>query len=479
MRRRTVLAGLGAGALAAATARAEEGDPPAALEGVWGGLLVAGAQRLRLRLDIGAGDRPTVLLTSIDQGGAEIPGEGARIVADRLTARFPAVSGALDVTLDADGALVGEWSQGAALAIIFMRDPDWAALAADAPPATPLDAAGLAALRAQAGAPAMIAAARRGGGPPVVLVDGVRAARRDDPAQAGDAWHLGSITKSMTATLVAQAVEADVLAWETTLGEAFGDLAPDMRPAYRGATLHQLLTHRAGLAANVSMIRFATFPREEADARASRARWVQAALGQEPGGPPGEAFAYSNNGYVLAGHMLERRLNAPWEALIAERLFAPLGLESAGFGAPGRTEDGGQDPAPLGHSAGLMGRLKAHRSGASVVDNPAVMGPAGRVHMSMADLLAYLAAHRDRADLLTAASWDRLHTPPAGGDYACGWEVGPEGRLRHNGSNTLWYAEATVDRGAGVVAAAAVNLGDVAKVAAPTGEAMLRATAAV
>jgi len=38
----------------------------------------------------------------------------------------------------------------------------------------------------------------------------------------------------------------------------------------------------------------------------------------------------------------------------------------------------------------------------------------------------------------------KLHTPPAGGDYACGWRVVKRGwasgnALTHNGSNTMWY----------------------------------------
>jgi hypothetical protein len=78
--------------------------------------------------------------------------------------------------------------------------------------------------------------------------------------------------------------------------------------------------------------------------------------------------------------------------------------------------------------------------------------------MPLGDLLTYLEAHRDRAPLLRAETWDRLHTPPAG-TYALGWVVSPSGRIWHNGSNTLWYAEATVDRAAGVVAAAAANDG--------------------
>ena len=44
---------------------------------------------------------------------------------------------------------------------------------------------------------------------------------------------------------------------------------------------------------------------------------------------------YSNLGYVVAGAMAERVTARSWESLMQERLFAPLGISSADFGAPG------------------------------------------------------------------------------------------------------------------------------------------------
>jgi hypothetical protein len=79
--------------------------------------------------------------------------------------------------------------------------------------------------------------------------------------------------------------------------------------------------------------------------------------------------------------------------------------------------------------------------------------------MSMRDLLAYLGAHRDGGPLLKRGSWQALHTPPFGGDYAMGWIVRPDGALWHNGSNTLWHAEAMFHRDNGIAAAAVANDG--------------------
>jgi hypothetical protein len=98
--------------------------------------------------------------------------------------------------------------------------------------------------------------------------------------------------------------------------------------------------------------------------------------------------------------------------------------------------------------------------------------------MSLQDLLVFLGIHRDRTDYLKPETWAILHTPPFGGDYAMGWAVLRSGMLSHSGSNTLWYADVTVDPASGVVAAAATNDGYLPKSAPEVGRAMLATAAA-
>ena len=94
-------------------------------------------------------------------------------------------------------------------------------------------------------------------------------------------------------------------------------------------------------------------------------------------------------------------------------------------------------------------------------------------------LLRYLSAHRDRTPYLKPESWDTLHTPPFGGDYAMGWVVRSDGGLWHDGSNGLWYAEALVDAGGEIVAAAAANDGYMDKSQPAVAQALQEATAAL
>jgi Beta-lactamase class C and other penicillin binding proteins len=58
-----------------------------------------------------------------------------------------------------------------------------------------------------------------------------------------DKFHLGSVTKSMTATVAAMLVEQGKISWTTTIGEAFPELKSEIHPDYLGVTLEQLLSH--------------------------------------------------------------------------------------------------------------------------------------------------------------------------------------------------------------------------------------------
>ncbi len=430
--------------------------------GTWGGVLQAGSQSLRLRLVVEGGG---ATLYSLDQGGDPIPGQGLRVDGDRLRVEFPAIGAAYDGRLR-DGLIVGEFRQGARLPLTFARGE---APAASAP--TPLTQARLAALRAEAGAPALAAAASNRDGRALALADGVRVQGRQPRVTTSDVWHLGSITKAMTATLVARLVEAGAVSWDDTVA---GVLGGDMRAEYREVSFRHLLSHRAGLQANIPMSDFLQYRRELDDPRVERIRFARQALAQPPHGPMETSFLYSNSGYVIAGAMLEARLAESWEALIRSRLFRPLAMASAGFGAPGTPDAFDQ---PVGHAAGLLGP-RPFPPGEPITDNPAALGPAGRVHARFEDVLKFLAAHRDRTDLLRPESWDILHTPPFGGDYAMGW-VRRGDALWHNGSNTLWYAEVTFDPGRGVCAVAAANDGRLATASPAVGAALSGSVAAV
>lgn len=275
----------------------------------------------------------------------------------------------------------------------------------------------------------------------------------ETPVTTDDEWHLGSISKSFLATLVGRLVDQRKLGWDDRLGGALAADHPAMPQAYREATFLHLLSHRAGFSDTLLYPMMGEFDASKDDEQSQRKLFLGKAFALPPVGPLGTITQYSNVGYVAAAAMIEARTGQTWQALMAREVFAPLRLASAGFGPPGRA---GVLLEPVGHGPGLG---QPHPLGGPHADLPLVIGPAGRIHMKLADLITYLAAHRDRTGLLKPATWDVLHTPHFDGEYALGWNTWPDGSFTHDGGNLLWYAVAGFNSKAGWAAAAAANDG--------------------
>lgn len=259
---------------------------------------------------------------------------------------------------------------------------------------------------------------------------------------ARDKWHVGSITKSFTATLIARMVERGTLDWQTTIGEVFRD-SSEIDGAWRGVTVEQLLTHTSG-ASNQLKRPLSYLFREYPEGRTRTAARETLALDfmkGAPVSPPGTAFRYSNAGVLIAGVMAEKLTGVTWEDLIRREIFVPLNLRSGGFGHPeDRTHRLEQ---PRGHRSVLGFTV-------SVDDDPTVViGPAGSIHLTLGDLLVYANDHLQgeagRGRLLETETYRKLHTPVLE-NYAFGWVINPHagwsnGRvIWHNGSNGMWDA---------------------------------------
>lgn len=178
----------------------------------------------------------------------------------------------------------------------------------------------------------------------------------------GRRFHVASIGKLFTATLVMQLVESGGIGVETPVSR----LLPDAElsglfdtaggtDAAGGATVEHLLTHTAGVAdyfegavahgpklIDLVVDEPGTFWTPAALLAFSRER-------QRPVGRPGERFAYSDTGYILLGRILEEATARPFHELLHERVFAPLGMHGSSllFHSPTAPDAAAIDLAPL------------------------------------------------------------------------------------------------------------------------------------
>jgi CubicO group peptidase (beta-lactamase class C family) len=335
-------------------------------------------------------------------------------------------------------------------------------------PTTPAPtlAARLEILRTEAKLPAVAGAMFSSSSVSEVIAIGVRRLGDETPVASADLWHIGSITKSFTSLLIARHVERGEMSWTSTLGELLG---ASRAAKFAPVTLSQLLSHRAGLPANVPPAAMSTIMAGAPTVEVQRQRVLDAALAGEPAAAPGAAFVYSNLGYIIAGALLESKTKKTWEDLVRQDVLEPMKLSSAGQGAPGVRDVVSH---PRGHRRSADGTLTPLEPG-PISDNPPYLGPAGRLHMTVGDLAlwgqAHLRGERGQDGIVRAETFKRLHQPEGDATYAMGWVSQTTDRrvIWHNGSNTMWYAivafDAVADRGAVIVtngsigAAQAVN----------------------
>lgn len=292
------------------------------------------------------------------------------------------------------------------------------------------------------GYPAIAAAVASSAGLLAAGATGVRKVGDPQPATVEDRFHLGSISKPMTATVLATLVEEGRLGWESTPRELFPDLAASIHPALHQVRLDHLLAHRAGIAPftdDAEMVPLPPFTGSPRDRRFAFAAWL---LRREPAATPVSDFHYSNAGYTIAAAMAERVADRPWEALVRERFFAPLRMASADFGWPAAANPN----QPWGH----------RKTGPTFVPHPPddayqlapLLTPAGDVHATMPHLAAFGRMHlrglAGEATPLRAETVERLHTPLGtieGGDHGIGlgWGIAESGH-QHSGSAGTFFA---------------------------------------
>lgn len=285
------------------------------------------------------------------------------------------------------------------------------------------------------------------------VATGMRKAGGKIPVANSDLWHLGSLTKAMTATLLGTFVSQGRLKWDAKVSDLLPDLMEKATREARSITVRHLLTHRSGLPADREQ--WGALP-----AAGSRAEIVRLECARPLLSRPGSTYLYSNLGYMIAGVVASRLGGRLWERVIIQRVFDPLGMK-AGFGGTG-TPGKEDQPWPHGENG------KPMPMNGPAMDNPASLGPAGTCHAALAEYAKFIADQlrgaAGRKALLPAALYQDLHTPPDGADYAFGWRTVQRRwaggtTLTHNGTNTMNYAVVWMAPQKGFAVLAACNQG--------------------
>ena len=127
----------------------------------------------------------------------------------------------------------------------------------------------------------------------------------------------GSITKTITAAAALRLIDEGKLATSDRVSKYFPDAPADKA----GITVHQLLTHSAGLPDAVA----------SDEETINRATFIERALSADLLFEPGSSYSYSNVGYSVVAAIIEDISGQPYEVFVRESLLAKHNLKSIGY----------------------------------------------------------------------------------------------------------------------------------------------------
>lgn len=270
-----------------------------------------------------------------------------------------------------------------------------------------------------------------------------RAFRCADPAQVtrigpDSAFEIGSVAKTMTATLLADLIvqgrgslDDPLAAWLPS-----GTTVPEFEG--RPILLRHVVMHTSGLPALPSRMQvpdpadpYAALTLEDLLASLGDVHLAEA---------PGTRFAYSNFASMLLSYAVAHRAGLDFETLVRTRLFEPLGMEGAYIARrpDGTRAAGGHTPNGLPAPAWTL---------------PTELAGAGGVRATLDDMVAYVHANLDPSETPLQAAIE-LAQQPLGGQppMAMNWMLMPvAGRsvLVHEGGTGGFSSFVSVDRQAG------------------------------
>lgn len=297
-------------------------------------------------------------------------------------------------------------------------------------------------------------------------------ADREDRRRAGreTVYRVGSISKSVTATLMAALAREGVV----SLNAPLEDHVPEIRrlrnrPPGASPLLRQVASHTAG---------FVREPALPGAASGPIALWRSRILASIPATsyrtPPGVEYSYSNIGFGILGLALERAAGEPFMDQVEERIFGPAAMSSSGFvadeGLRARLAKGYANGREAGVDA--VGPALEHAGRGYKVPN-------GGVYSTVDDLAAFAAGvmGRGRVDLLGDTLRAQALSVQTPGDpnrgYGLGFSVASvDGRLfaGHGGSVAGYTAHLLFEPATGLTVVllrnynrGRTNLGDAAR----------------
>jgi CubicO group peptidase (beta-lactamase class C family) len=146
------------------------------------------------------------------------------------------------------------------------------------------------------------------------------------PSSPSARFKVASITKQFTAAAILLLEERGRL----KIDDLVKTHLPEAPATWDRMTLFHLLTHTAGFPGLPPTGRQALV--DSADGTV--AGFVTALMQRPLESQPGERFNYTNSGYLVLGHLIQKLAGQSYETFIRENIFTPLGMKDSGLDSP-------------------------------------------------------------------------------------------------------------------------------------------------
>lgn len=159
------------------------------------------------------------------------------------------------------------------------------------------------------------------GGEVIDHAAGVLSKATEVPATADTVFQIGSITKVWTTTLVMQLVDEGKVDLDKPLRDYLPEFVIGDEAAAAVITIRQLLSHTSGFEGDIF--------NETGKGDDAIEKFVATLAEVSQLFPPGEMFSYNNAAFAILGRLIEVLRGKPFDTVLREHLFTPLGLTHA------------------------------------------------------------------------------------------------------------------------------------------------------
>lgn len=148
--------------------------------------------------------------------------------------------------------------------------------------------------------------------------------REDIPNSASTRFHIYSITKTFTATLILQLYEQGKIDLDATIATYY--------PGYKGeaankVTIRNLLTYSSGR----DLLEMRNFLEVYSNDLWPLDTFINKFCSGKLVEQPGTRFNYNNGDFIILGKIIEQLYKKPYEAVLKEKILRPLHMDNSGY----------------------------------------------------------------------------------------------------------------------------------------------------